>query len=94
MGTTKFGNLDYTVLVHDEGTDGMWAEVEELPGCFASGFSIQELLEGLREAIEMYLSTPESHVQLDLLKAVKVEHPPPADPAQSVREISLTHVCA
>ncbi len=35
-----------------------WAEVEQLPGCFASGESISELLEGLTEAVGLYLAGP------------------------------------
>lgn len=43
----------YTLVVHDE--DGwLWAEVPELPGCFASGDSMSELLAAADEAIEMY----------------------------------------
>jgi predicted RNase H-like HicB family nuclease len=30
-----------------------WAEVEELPGCFASGQTLDELFESLREAIDL-----------------------------------------
>lgn len=33
-----------------------WAEVRELPGCFASGASIAELIEALREAVGLYLA--------------------------------------
>lgn len=46
----------YQIHVHDEGPDGLWAEVEQLPGCFASGFTHDELFEALREAISLYLS--------------------------------------
>jgi predicted RNase H-like HicB family nuclease len=50
--------VTYTVHVHHEqGT--MWAEVEELPGCFATGDTWDELEECLTEAISLYLSTPE-----------------------------------
>lgn len=45
----------YTLLIHDE--DGMlWAEVQELPGCFASGADMDELLDASAEAIQMYLA--------------------------------------
>ena len=51
--------LDYSVSIHEE--DGAyWAEVEELPGCFAAGDTKEELLASLGEAIGLYLSTPES----------------------------------
>ena len=33
-----------------------WAEVDELPGCFASGRSLDELREAVTEAIALYLA--------------------------------------
>lgn len=33
-----------------------WADVPDLPGCFASGDTLDELFEALREGIELYLS--------------------------------------
>ncbi|HET6601965.1 MAG TPA: type II toxin-antitoxin system HicB family antitoxin [Gaiella sp.] len=45
---------EYRALVHEE--DGAyWAEVEELPGCFASGHDLDELRAALVEAITFYL---------------------------------------
>ena len=32
----------------------LWAEVEELPGCFASGRDMEELKEALEEAISLF----------------------------------------
>lgn len=49
--------FDYIVAVHAE--DGSyWAEVRELPGCLASGESMDELWEALAEAMSLYLSEP------------------------------------
>lgn len=46
--------MQFHAVVHEE--DGQyWAEVRELPGCFASGRTLDEVAEGLREAIPMYL---------------------------------------
>jgi predicted RNase H-like HicB family nuclease len=47
----------FTVLVHAAEPDetGFWAEVEELPGCFASGETLDELENDVRDAIETYL---------------------------------------
>ena len=54
MGTT----MEFTAKVHHE--DGAyWAEVVELPGAFASGDTLDELLEALGEAISMVLNQPE-----------------------------------
>jgi predicted RNase H-like HicB family nuclease len=44
----------YTAEVHHEDDGSYWAAVRELPGCFASGFSLDELRESLEEAICVY----------------------------------------
>lgn len=47
-------SIDYIVRVHEE--DGSyWAEALDLPGCFASGETLDELREALGEAIGLYL---------------------------------------
>jgi predicted RNase H-like HicB family nuclease len=46
----------YTVLVHEAEEGGYWAEVEELPGCFASGDTLDELESDVRDAIETYIA--------------------------------------
>jgi predicted RNase H-like HicB family nuclease len=45
----------YRVLVH-EGDGAYWAEVDDLPGCFASGHDLEELREAVIEAITLYLA--------------------------------------
>jgi predicted RNase H-like HicB family nuclease len=46
--------MEYTARIHHE--DGTyWAEVPELPGVFASGDNVDELLDGLKEAVALYL---------------------------------------
>ena len=48
----------YVVQVHHEHQDdSYWAEVPELPGCFASGDTLDELAESLNEAIALYTDT-------------------------------------
>jgi hypothetical protein len=47
----------FLVRVHRE-EGSFWAEVTDLPGCFASGDSMEELWEALTEAIGIYLSKP------------------------------------
>jgi predicted RNase H-like HicB family nuclease len=44
--------MDFHATVHSEG-GSYWAEVAELPGCFASGDTEAELQEALVEAIRM-----------------------------------------
>lgn len=48
---------EYTVNVHEE-SGSLWAEVVELPGCFASGDDLDDLQEALEEAISLYLLVP------------------------------------
>jgi predicted RNase H-like HicB family nuclease len=50
--------MDYTATIHHE--DGSyWAEIPELPGVFASGDTVDELIEGLKEAVGLYLGDGE-----------------------------------
>jgi predicted RNase H-like HicB family nuclease len=56
----------YTVRIHREDGEQPWAEVVELPGCFASGRDMAELRENLAEAISLYLSTPTTQVTVHL----------------------------
>ncbi len=52
-----------TIRIHAE-DEGLWAEVLELPGCFASGSNIEELEEALQEAVSLYLSTADAKVHV------------------------------
>jgi predicted RNase H-like HicB family nuclease len=47
--------VTFDALVHEEDDGSYWAEVQELPGCFASGFSLEELREALFEAMQLWL---------------------------------------
>jgi predicted RNase H-like HicB family nuclease len=60
--------MEYTARIHHE--DGSyWAEVPELPGVFASGDTVDELLDGLKEAVALYLGDGEnSATELSELK--------------------------
>lgn len=40
------------VVVHDGEEDGLWAEVPTISGCAIEGYTINELLHNLHEAIE------------------------------------------
>lgn len=48
--------MELTVQVHFE--DGsLWADVRELPGCFAAGSSLEELFASLGEGVQLYLAS-------------------------------------
>ena len=57
--------MELTAHVHSEG-GSYWADVRELPGCFASGDTLDELFESLQEGVALYLAddgpSPEVHV--------------------------------
>lgn len=58
--------VDVEAKVHLE--DGSyWAEVASMPGVFASGETLEELAEALREAVGMYISDDGSVVQAGAL---------------------------
>jgi predicted RNase H-like HicB family nuclease len=48
-------NITFHAIVSEEDDGSLWARVEELPGCFASGFSMEELREALAEAVQLCL---------------------------------------
>ena len=47
--------ITLNVAIHEEDDGSYWAEVEELAGCFASGFSMEELKDATIEAIQLWL---------------------------------------
>ena len=52
--------MKYIVLVHeDREAGGYWGECPELPGCFSQGETIDELMERMKEAAELYLDEPD-----------------------------------
>jgi predicted RNase H-like HicB family nuclease len=66
--------MDLTALIHTEG-DGYWAEVQELPGCFATGDTVDELLEALREGISLCLDEGQQDTPLHLKSATFTDRP-------------------
>ena len=61
------------IVHHDSETKGLWAEVVQLPGCFAAGHSRAELQESLKEAISLYLQDedPAEILSTDHVEAVE-----------------------
>ncbi|PRY24015.1 type II toxin-antitoxin system HicB family antitoxin [Pseudosporangium ferrugineum] len=54
----------FQLEVHKD-ENGYWAEVLDLPGCFASGRDLTELFEALSEAIGLYLTDESVTVTVD-----------------------------
>ena len=60
----------YNVTIHHEEDGSLWAEVLEMPGCFVSGDSIEEIQEALREAMSLYLTSKNVDVNIHNLEFV------------------------
>jgi predicted RNase H-like HicB family nuclease len=67
--------MELTARIHIE--DGSyWADVPELPGCFASGDTLDELFESLRERVALYLADEgEESGPLQVASAALTGHP-------------------
>jgi len=52
-----------TVVVHEAGEGGLWAEVAAIPGRATEGDTFEELLTDLHEAIQGCLSVDVAHVK-------------------------------
>jgi predicted RNase H-like HicB family nuclease len=51
---------EYTVILHkDEGLGGYWVEVPSLPGCVSQGKSKDEVLNNIKEAIDLHIECME-----------------------------------
>ncbi len=52
--------MKYTIVIHrDEQEGGFWGECQELPGCYSQGETLNELMQNMQEAIELYLEEPD-----------------------------------
>jgi predicted RNase H-like HicB family nuclease len=67
--------MELTARIHIE--DGSyWADVAELPGCFASDETLDELFASLREGVALYLAGEgEQSGPLHVATATLTDHP-------------------
>lgn len=49
--------INLTVKIHEE-SGVYWSEIRELPGCFASGRTLDELREAIEDNVRLYLDDP------------------------------------
>jgi antitoxin HicB len=50
-------SLDYPVMVYPDAEGGFVAEIKELPGCITQAETIEELMENINEARELWIET-------------------------------------
>lgn len=51
--------MNYHARIHEDSDRSYWAEVDELPGLFAAGGTLEEVKEALFDAIELYTTPSE-----------------------------------
>ena len=59
---------DFDVVLLEDETGGYVAMVPALPGCHTQGDTLPEVLENIKEAIDLYWETLSSQEKKDLLK--------------------------
>jgi len=58
---------EFSVVILEDESGGYIAVVPELPGCHTQGDSLDEVIENIREAIELYLETLSEEEKKELL---------------------------
>ncbi len=57
--------MKFKVIIEEDQEDGGYVvSVPALPGCYSQGDSIEEALENIKEAIELYLELDEEEIEL------------------------------
>lgn len=59
---------EFDVVIIEDETGGYVALVPALPGCHTQGDTLEELMENVREAIELYLETLTDEEKEELLR--------------------------
>lgn len=59
---------EFDVIIMEDESDGYLAFVPALPGCHTQGDTLRELMENVKEAIELYLETLPEEEKKELLK--------------------------
>jgi len=59
---------EFDVVIIEDETGGYIAFVPALPGCHTQGDTLNELMDNVKEAVELYLETLTEEEKKDLLK--------------------------
>lgn len=59
---------EFDVVIIEEETGGYIAFVPALPGCHTQGDGLEELMENIKEAIELYMETLTEEEKKDILR--------------------------
>ena len=67
--------MELTARIHIE-NGSYWADIPELPGCFASGDTLDELFKSLQDGIALYLTDDgEQNAPLHVATATLTDRP-------------------
>jgi predicted RNase H-like HicB family nuclease len=58
---------EFDVVIMEDETGGYTGHVPSLPGCHTQGDTIEDLINNIKEAIELYMETLEKDEKEDLL---------------------------
>ena len=61
---TEMQSMELHASIHEDDDGSLWADVKELPGCFASGATMSEFTEALIEAVGLYLEDGSAAVRV------------------------------
>lgn len=64
--------MELTARIHTE-EGSYWADVPELPGCFASGDTLDELFESLQEGVALHLAGEDRTGPLYVVRATMMD---------------------
>jgi len=59
---------EFDVVILEDETDGYIAFVPALPGCHTQGDALEELMENIKEAIELHMETLTEEEKKDILR--------------------------
>jgi predicted RNase H-like HicB family nuclease len=59
------------VIIHSDNQGIYWGECAELPGCFSQATTPDELMENMKEAVELYLDETEGQPVTDEISEIR-----------------------
>ncbi|MGB7415668.1 MAG: type II toxin-antitoxin system HicB family antitoxin [Thermosynechococcaceae cyanobacterium] len=57
MALSEYLDLNYPVTLHADSEGGYVAEIRELPGCMTQGETLEEAMENINEARQLWIET-------------------------------------
>ncbi len=68
--TLQSDNVTFTIIV-EQTNDGYFADCRELQGCYAEGGTYEEVMQNIKEVIELHVEDRVSHGDVNVLTEAK-----------------------